>query len=216
VKFPGATPALGVALLPAVGVALLPAAGVALLIVFVFTGIAAAQQQGAVKPRPAASGPTLTPPAAPAAEGNSGSVIVDSDSLESMQKEGLSVFKGNVVAKQNNSVQYADRMEVYTDSKTDRLERVVSTGNVRIITRDCRMGTASRTEYYDAEQRVVLIGNARVWRGPDIVTGERITIYLAEDRSLVEGGKQERVKAIFSQDRQRTEIKMGPNGPICP
>ena len=193
-----------------------PALGVALLLVFGFTGIAAAQPQGAVKPRPAASGPTLAPPAAPAAEGKNGPVVVDSDSLESMQKEGLSIFKGNVVAKQNNSVQYADRMEVYTDSKTDRIERVVSTGNVRIITRDCRMGTASRTEYYDAEQRMVLIGNARVWRGADIVTGERITIYLAEDRSLVEGGKQERVKAIFYQDRPKTEIKMGPNGPICP
>jgi lipopolysaccharide export system protein LptA len=192
-----------------------PALGAALLVAVVFAGVGAAQQ-GAAKPRPAASGPTLTPPAAPAAEGKNGPVVVDSDSLESMQKEGLSIFKGNVVAKQNNSVQYADRMEVYTDSKTDRIERVVSTGNVRIITRDCRMGTASRTEYYDAEQRVVLIGNARVWRGADIVTGERITIYLAEDRSLVEGGKQERVKAIFYQDRPKTEIKMGPNGPICP
>jgi lipopolysaccharide export system protein LptA len=192
-----------------------PALGVALLVTVVFAGVGAAQQ-GAAKPRPAVTGPTLTPPAVPAAEDKNGPVIVDSDSLESMQKEGLSVFKGNVVAKQNNSVQYADRMEVYTDSKTDRIERVVSTGNVRIITRDCRMGTASRTEYYDAEQRVVLIGNARVWRGADIVTGERITIYLAEDRSLVEGGKQERVKAIFYQDRPKTEIKMGPNGPICP
>jgi lipopolysaccharide export system protein LptA len=191
------------------------ALGAALLVAVVFAGVGAAQQ-GAAKPRPAASGPTLTPPAAPAAEGKNGPVVVDSDSLESMQKEGLSIFKGNVVAKQNNSVQYADRMEVYTDSKTDRIERVVSTGNVRIITRDCRMGTASRTEYYDAEQRVVLIGNARVWRGADIVTGERITIYLAEDRSLVEGGKQERVKAIFYQDRPKTEIKMGLNGPICP
>ena len=198
-----------------------PALGVALLGAAVFAEVGAAQQgagkQGAAKPRPAASGPTSTAtPTAPATEGKEGPVVVDSDSLESMQKEGLSVFKGNVVAKQNNSVQYADRMEVYTDSQTDRIERVVSTGNVRIITRDCRMGTASRTEYYDAEQRVVLIGNARVWRGADIVTGERITLYLAEDRSLVEGGKQERVKAIFYQDQPKTEIKMGPNGPICP
>jgi len=193
------------------------ALGVAVLVVLVFPGAGAAQQQGTSKPRPAAAGPTLTPPpTAPATEGKNGPVVVDSDSLESMQKEGLSVFKGNVVAKQNNSVQYADRMEVYTDSKTDRVERVVSTGNVRIITRDCRMGTANRTEYYDAEQRVVLIGNARAWKGSDIVTGERITIFLAEDRSLVEGGKQERVKAIFYQDRPKAEIKMGPNGPICP
>jgi lipopolysaccharide export system protein LptA len=194
VKLTGAAPALGAALLGAV----------------LFAGVGAAQQ-GAGKPGPAAS--------ASATEGKNGPVVVDSDTLESMQKEGLSIFKGNVVARQNNSVQYADRMEVYTDAKSDRIERVVSTGNVRIITRDCRMGTARRTEYYDAEQRVVLIGNARVWREADVVTGERITIYLAEDRSLVEGGKQERVKAIFypsGPDRPKPEIKMGPKGPICP
>jgi lipopolysaccharide export system protein LptA len=146
-------------------------------------------------------------------------VIVDADTLESFQKQGLAIFKGNVVARQNNSVQYADKMEVYTDSRTDRVERVVSTGNIRIITRDCRMGTAERSEYYDSEQRVVLIGNARVWRDADVVTGERITIFIAEDRSVVEGGKQERVKAIFYQsgpNRPKSEIKFGPAGPICP
>jgi lipopolysaccharide export system protein LptA len=128
---------------------------------------------------------------------------VDADQLENLQKEGLVVFTGNVVASQNSSTQYADRMEVYLDDKQDRIVRTVSTGNVRIITKDCRTGTARRAEYYDAEQRVVLIGNARVWREDNVVTGERITIYLAEDRSVVEGGQQERVKAVFypkSQD----------------
>ena len=175
---------------------------------------AGAAQQGGAKPK--APGAATAPSTGTAASGKNGPVTVDADSLESMQKEGLSIFKGSVVARQNNSVQYADRMEVYTDSKTDKVDRVVSTGNVRIVTRDCRMGTALRAEYYDSDQRVVLIGNARVWRDADIVTGERITIYLAEDRSLVEGGKQERVKAIFHQDRPKAEIKMGPSGPICP
>lgn len=188
-----------------------PAAALAIVGVLLFSGVCAAQQ-GTGKTRPASPAPA----APPATSDKKGPVTVDADSLESMQKEGLSVFKGHVVARQNNSVQYADRMEVYTDGKTDRIERVVSTGNVRIITRDCRMGTAGRSEYYDAEQRVVLIGNARVWRDADVVTGERITIFLAEDRSLVEGGKQERVKAIFYQDRPKPEIKMGPSGPICP
>jgi lipopolysaccharide export system protein LptA len=194
------------------------AMGAAVAASVVFAGGGTAQ----TKPRtsgPAGSTPGVSaaaPAAAPATSGKNGPVTVDADSLESMQKEGLSVFKGSVVARQNNSVQYADRMEVYTDAKTDRIERVVSIGNVRIITRDCRMGTALRSEYYDGEQRVVLIGNARVWRDADVVTGERITMYLAEDRSLVEGGKQERVKAIFYQDRPKTAIKMGPTGPICP
>jgi len=174
-------------------------------------------------PRPPASTPAPKLPAAgdkdkAKDDDKNAPVIVDADSLDSFQRQGLAIFKGNVIARQNNSVQYADKMEVYTDSKTDKVERVVSTGNVRIITRDCRMGTAERAEYYDAEQRVVLIGNARVWRDTDIVTGDRITIFIAEDRSIVEGGKQERVKAIFyqGQNKPKSEIKFGPAGPICP
>jgi lipopolysaccharide export system protein LptA len=172
-------------------------------------------------PRPPASTPAPKLPAAgdkANEDDKNAPVIVDADSLDSFQRQGLAIFKGNVIARQNNSVQYADKMEVYTDSKTDKVERVVSTGNVRIITRDCRMGTAERAEYYDAEQRVVLIGNARVWRDTDIVTGDRITIFIAEDRSIVEGGKQERVKAIFyqGQNKPKSEIKFGPAGPICP
>lgn len=178
-------------------------------------------QGGSAPPPPRGS---TSAPKAPAAgdkskdDDKNAPVIVDADSLDSFQRQGLAIFKGNVIARQNNSIQYADKMEVYTDSKTDRVERVVSTGNVRIITRDCRMGTAERAEYYDAEQRVVLIGNARVWRDTDIVTGDRITIFIAEDRSIVEGGKQERVKAIFyqGQNKPKSEIKFGPAGPICP
>ncbi|MBI4589368.1 MAG: lipopolysaccharide transport periplasmic protein LptA [Candidatus Rokubacteria bacterium] len=135
-------------------------------------------------------------------------VIVDADQLESLKKEGLVIFTGNVVARQNTSVLYADRMEVYLDAKAERVVRTVSVGNVRIITKDCRVGTAKRAEYYDAEQRVVLIGNARVWQEDNVVTGDRITMFLAEERSVVQSGKQERVKAVFypkSQDAPKAE-----------
>jgi lipopolysaccharide export system protein LptA len=124
-------------------------------------------------------------------------VTVDADKMERFGKEGLVVFTGNVVARQNNSVQHAERMEVYLDEAGDKILRTVSTGAVRIITRDCRTGTAQRAEYYDLEQRVVLIGNARVWQEDNVVSGDTITIFLSQDRSVVQGGKDERVKAVF-------------------
>ena len=124
-------------------------------------------------------------------------LTVDADRMERLGKESLVIFTGNVVARQNNSVQYADRMEVYLAEKGDRVLRTVSTGGVRIITRDCRTATAVRAEYLDLEQRVVLIGNARVWQNDNVVSGDTITIDLSEDRSVVQGGKQERVKAVF-------------------
>jgi len=135
-------------------------------------------------------------------------VTVDADRMERYGKESLVVFSGNVVVRQNNSVQYADRMEVYLDEKGDRILRTVSTGTVKIITRDCRTGTARRAEYHDLEQRVVLSGNARVWQDDNVVSGDTITIFLAQDKSIVQGGKQERVKAVFHpRDEKRDDNK---------
>lgn len=139
-------------------------------------------------------------------------VTVDADKMERFGKEGLVVFTGNVVARQNNSVQYADRMEVYLDESGDRIVRTVSTGAVRIITRDCRTGTARRAEYYDLEQRVVLLGNARVWQEDNVVSGETITIFLSQDRSVVQGGRQERVKAVFYPKDDKTKDEKPKDG----
>jgi lipopolysaccharide export system protein LptA len=124
--------------------------------------------------------------------------------MERFGKESLVIFTGTVVARQENSVQHADRMEVYLDEKGDRILRTVSTGNVRIITRDCRTGTAQRADYFDLEQRVVLMGNARVWEEDNVVSGDTITIFLSQDRSVVQGGRQERVKAVFYPKDQGT------------
>jgi len=143
------------------------------------------------------------------ADDKSQPVTVDADKMERYGKESLVVFTGNVVARQNNSVQYADRMEVYLDEKGDRILRTISTGTVKVITRDCRTGTARRAEYYDLEQRVVLIGNARVWQDENVVSGDTITIFLSQDRSVVQGGRQERVKAVFYP---RDEKKNGASG----
>ena len=140
-----------------------------------------------------------------AAEDKSQPVTVDADKMERYGKESLVVFTGNVVARQNNSVHYADRMEVYLDEKGDRILRTVSTGTVKIITRDCRTGTARRAEYYDLEQRVVLSGNARVWQDENVVSGDTITIFLSQDRSVVQGGRQERVKAVFYPRDQKKD-----------
>src|SRR5207247_1197814 len=109
---------------------------------------AGAQPTPATKP-----GPAATP--RKDKDDRSQPVTVDADKMERFGKEGLVVFTGNVVARQNNSVQYADRMEVYLDESGDRIVRTVSTGAVRIITRDCRTAIARHHTYYEPAQRVV-------------------------------------------------------------
>jgi lipopolysaccharide export system protein LptA len=159
--------------------------------------------------QPAANG--AAPKAKIGKDDNSLPLTVDADKMERFGKASLVIFSGNVVARRDNSVQYADRVEVYMDEKGDRVLRTVSTGSVRIITKDCRTGTAQRAEYFDLDQRVVLIGNARVWQDDNVVSGDTITIYVAQDRTIVEGGKQERVKGVFySQKDGKQEGQPAP------
>ena len=195
-------------------------AAIALVTVWAWPVLGWAQ---APPPRPAPGAPARPADgkaaAGKAADGKKSSdskqpVTVDSDRMERFGKESLIIFSGSVVARQNNSVQYADRMEVYLDEKGDKILRTVSMGSVRIVTKDCKTGTAKRAEYFDLEQRVVLIGNARVWQDDNVVSGDTITIFLAQDRNVVVGGKQERVKAVFySKDNNSKPAGGGP--PIC-
>ncbi len=159
---------------------------------------------------PAASN---APKAKDAKDDNALPLTVDADKMERFGKASLVIFSGSVVARRDNSVQYADRVEVYMDEKGDRVMRTVSTGAVRIITKDCRTGTAQRAEYFDLDQRVVLIGNARVWQDDNVVSGDTITIYMAQDRTIVEGGKQERVKGVFYSQKADASKQDGQPAP---
>jgi lipopolysaccharide export system protein LptA len=155
--------------------------------------------------RPAPVKPAGSERATTAGPRSNAPIVIDADRMEAFKKDGLVIFTGNVVAKQENSVQTADRMEVYLDDKGERVLRIVSTGNVKIVTEDCRTGTARRAEYYDDDQRLLLLGDAKVWQDENVVTGDEIEMFLADDRSTVKSGSQGRVKSVFYPKRDENK-----------
>jgi lipopolysaccharide export system protein LptA len=178
----------------------------------------AAQSTRPAPAKPPAAAPRSAAPAPGARKGEERTqpVTVDADRMERFGKESLVIFTGNVIARQDNSVQYTDRMEVYLDEKGDRILRTVSKGNVRIVTKDCKTGTARRAEYFELQKLMKLIGDARVWdRDNNVVTGDTIDIYLSEDRSVVQGGAQGRVKAQFFP-REESEGASAAPRPAAP
>lgn len=113
---------------------------------------------------------------------------VDSRSLEARGTEGVVVFEGNVVARQGELTLQADRVEVKIDPDTREIRSVEARGAVRIQKED--VVASGREATYDAVTGVVVLtGDPKVWRGRDVVAGEKITLYLAENRSTVEGAR---------------------------
>ena len=122
-------------------------------------------------------------------------VHITADSLEADNTRGMAVFKGNVVARQEDMVIFSDTMAVNYDEKGG-MKQITATGNVK-ITRGDRVATGQKVVFYNPEQKIVLTGNPRVWQGADVISGERITIFVKENRSIVEGSKDKRVSATI-------------------
>jgi lipopolysaccharide export system protein LptA len=79
------------------------------------------------------------------------------------------------------------------------LQEIVASGHVRIEQGE-RWATGGKA-VFDQPKRILLLTESPVLHdGPNEVAGERVVVYLDEDRSVVEGGSR-RVKAVLYPDR---------------
>lgn len=145
---------------------------------------------------------------APTAKKSNGPVHVEADRMESLQNENAVEFTGRVVAKQDNLIIHSDRMIVYYLSEeekarlpagdTRRMKKLYATGHVE-LQNEGWIATSDNMEYFEQERKVFLTGHAKAWQDNNIVTGESITLYLDQGKSIVDRSqkKGERVKAFF-------------------
>lgn len=73
------------------------------------------------------------------------------------------------------------------------LNRIEATGRVK-IEKDSGSATCEKAVYYQNEEKLVLTGNPVAWDKGTRVSGKQITMFLAEDRSVVEGGSHVRIE----------------------
>jgi lipopolysaccharide export system protein LptA len=145
-------------------------------------------------------------------------IQITSDKMEVSQKDGTIVFEGHVVAQQENLTMVGKKLVVLAvkdkqkpkNAKADaepggvidRVDRIEVIGDVK-ITQGEKLATCDKAVYYRQDQKIILSGNPQVSQGKDVLNGRVITLYLLEDRSVIEGGGQNPVKATIYPDGKR-------------
>ena len=147
-------------------------------------------------------------------------IQIEADRMETSQEDGTILFSGNVKANQGNLTINADEMTVLyaktvprpdisketAAARPQKIEKILATGNVKIVQGD--WVAAGDTMDFNADDRVVILaGNAKAWQDQNMVSGEKIILYLNEGKSVVERSTREgeRVKAFIypsSQDNK--------------
>ena len=133
-------------------------------------------------------------------------MVIKSNKLEVDDNRKVVIFTGDVDAKREDFVINCKKLVVFYKSlpgtkepgkeKTE-VDKIVATGRVKISHSQGGAATAEKAVYYQREEKVVLTENPVVKRGNDFVEGDRITMYLKENRSVVESSGDRKVKAII-------------------
>lgn len=147
-----------------------------------------------------------------------GGISITSQKMTVRNQENLIIFEGKVMVTHANAggkenlIINADQLKVFfvsspqgmlssteepgsnkngkSDKKTQvkEVSSMEAVGNVT-MRQGARHGRAEKAIYYEKDDMIILIGNAEIWENDYNVSGKRMTIYLKEERSVVEESK---------------------------
>lgn len=124
---------------------------------------------------------------------------ITSETMTVQGKSRQTIFEGTVVLKKGNFVMRSEHMVVtFKKSAQDRsgkteggtthqVDRIEASGKV-VIEKSDGKATCGRALYYKDEEKLVLTESPVAWQGGTKIKGSQMTMFLKEERSVVEGG----------------------------
>ena len=123
--------------------------------------------------------------------------------MTASSEKNQAVFKGSVKLVQGELIVLSDVMIVFFKEKAPvpgsppqsppngepakEIHMIEARGHVRIFKGESR-ATSDHALYYKQEEKVILRGSPVAWQEGTKISGPKMTMYLRENRSVVEGG----------------------------
>jgi outer membrane protein assembly factor BamD len=131
-------------------------------------------------------------------------IDIVSDTMEGFDKEKMVVFKGSVIAKQDDLYIFTDVIETYMNEESNEISKAYAKGSVKIVKQD-RTATAQEAFFDNIKREIVLKGDVVVYQGQDKITGNVVTYYINEDKVVVEGEPEKRARAVLTPRSKASE-----------
>jgi len=160
---------------------------VSLMVVLAFGAVCARGQAAGAEAvaQPAAEKTKKEKPVAPDRES-----VITAEKIEFDNKEGVILFDENVLVDDAQFVMRSDRLLVFMEGTND-VQQIMAVGRVSITNLN-RSASCDKAVYTKKDGQIVMSGNARLMRQGDEsgeVTGNRITIWLDDERMEVSPGR---------------------------
>ena len=128
-------------------------------------------------------------------------MVITSNTMAAEQLGDTVTFTGNVILKKENMTLSSDTMVVFYGARTKNIREIEASGNV-VVHKEGRVALSEHATYFSAEEKIVLTGDARIIENDNQVGGEKITLFMRDNRSIVEGGN-----VLLYKDKQGKAIE---------
>lgn len=147
-------------------------------------------------------------------------IEIISDRMDAYNEKKLVIFSGNAVATQGDKEIKSNQLLLYYKKETDKkekigtgktegtgdLEKIEAKGNV-VVTQKEKVATGDEAVYFQESGQIIMTGNATLRDGKNLIKGDKIIVFVNEDRGVVESDPKKRVKAIIYPDEQNDNKK---------
>lgn len=122
-------------------------------------------------------------------------LVITADTMELQRRKNTIIYRGNVLVEREDIRIASDVLSARYDPDDGVLKRVVAEGKVR-VSHGGREMTGEEAVFDGLKETITVSGNTVVRDGKNTISGDRITIYIKEDRSVVEN-TEGRVRAVL-------------------
>ena len=126
--------------------------------------------------------------AAPPVKKEAEPIVITSNRMEAEKLGDKVTFSGKVELKKEGMTVTSDQMIVFYDPGSKNIREIIARGNV-VVRKEGRVALANLATYSLREEKIVLTGDARIIENENQVGGQKIILFMRDDRSIVEGGK---------------------------
>jgi lipopolysaccharide export system protein LptA len=123
-------------------------------------------------------------------------LVITSNRMEADRLGDKVTFTENVTLKKEGMTLTSDSMIVFYSAGSKDIREIEASGNV-VVRKEGRVALSDYAWYYSSEEKIVLTGDARIIENENQLGGDKITLFMRDDRSIVEGGK-----VLFYQNKQ--------------
>jgi lipopolysaccharide export system protein LptA len=124
-------------------------------------------------------------------------IVITSNNMHAEKLGDKVTFTEKVTLKNEGMTLTSDVMIVYYNAGSKDIREVEAHGNV-VVRKDGRVALANNALYSPGEGgMIVLTGDASIVETENKIGGEKITLFMADDRSIIEG----RGKVMFYKDK---------------